>query len=137
MVNRTKDWKPIDWGDLPKQLAASVKPQMDKLAKALFDEDGTNSGKDTHAGDLFVDVTELVNAGKLALVNWSLWSDHPQKIEAFDALSSAVAKCEAHEHTAKISEALDLLSAVTQSDGKVNDLLWNQIQAALKKWGES
>lgn len=33
------------------------------------------------------------------------------------------------------SEALDLLSAVTQSDGKVDDLLWNQIQAFLRKVG--
>lgn len=34
-------------------------------------------------------------------------------------------------------EAIELLTAVTQSDGKVSDLLWNQIQAALKKWGEA
>ncbi|CAN7498123.1 hypothetical protein LJR231_003501 [Phyllobacterium sp. LjRoot231] len=32
-------------------------------------------------------------------------------------------------------EALDLLSAVTQSDGKVSDLLFNQILAFLRKVG--
>lgn len=31
------------------------------------------------------------------------------------------------------SEALDLLSAVTQSDGRVSDVLWNQIVAFLRK----
>lgn len=33
-------------------------------------------------------------------------------------------------------EAIDLLKAVIE-DGKVSDVLWNHIQAALKKWGEA
>lgn len=33
------------------------------------------------------------------------------------------------------SEAIDLLSAVTQSDGRVTDLLFNQILAFLRKVG--
>ncbi len=30
-----KELKPIDWGDLPEKLRASIKPQMDSLQKAL------------------------------------------------------------------------------------------------------